>query len=57
MAFAFVLRYYRKAGLGTVMSMMIPYCLAILIGWFLFFVLWWSLGIPLGPGAPMEYPV
>jgi aminobenzoyl-glutamate transport protein len=37
--------------------MMIPYCLAILIGWFLFFVLWWSLGIPLGPGAPMEYPV
>ncbi|WP_297009197.1 AbgT family transporter [uncultured Corynebacterium sp.] len=56
MAFAFVLRYYRKAGLGTVMSMMIPYCLTILVGWFLFFVLWWSLGIPLGPGAPMEYP-
>lgn len=56
MAFAFVLRYYRKAGLGTVMSMMIPYCLTILVGWFLFFVLWWSLGIPLGPGSPMEYP-
>ncbi|HIT74114.1 MAG TPA: AbgT family transporter, partial [Candidatus Avipropionibacterium avicola] len=56
MAFAFVLRYYKKAGLGTVMSMMIPYCLAILVGWFLFFVLWWSLGIPLGPGSPMEYP-
>ena len=57
MAFAFVLRYYKKAGLGTVMSMMIPYCLTILVGWFLFFVAWWALGIPLGPGAPMEYPV
>ncbi|HCT13360.1 MAG TPA: p-aminobenzoyl-glutamate transporter, partial [Corynebacterium nuruki] len=56
MAFAFVLRYYRKAGLGTVMSMTIPYCLALMVGWFLFFVAWWALGIPLGPGAPMEYP-
>ncbi|MGO1621002.1 MAG: AbgT family transporter [Candidatus Corynebacterium faecigallinarum] len=56
MAFAFILKYYRKAGLGTIMSMMIPYCLAIMVGWFLFFVAWWALGIPLGPGAPMEYP-
>lgn len=56
MAFAFVLRYYRKAGLGTIMSMTIPYCLTLMVGWFLFFVAWWALGIPLGPGAPMEYP-
>ncbi|HIW90551.1 MAG TPA: AbgT family transporter [Candidatus Corynebacterium avicola] len=56
MAFAFILKYYRKAGLGTIMSMMIPYCLVIMVGWFLFFVAWWALGIPLGPGAPMEYP-
>ncbi|MGO1950187.1 MAG: AbgT family transporter [Mycobacteriaceae bacterium] len=56
MAFAFILRYYRKAGLGTIMSMTIPYCLTILVGWFLLFVAWWALGIPLGPDAPMEYP-
>lgn len=56
MAFAFLLRYYKKAGLGTLMSMTIPYCLVMMVGWFLLFLGWWALGIPLGPGAPMEYP-
>lgn len=56
MAFAFILRYYKKTGLGTIMSMTIPYCLILMVGWFLFFVIWWLIGIPLGPGAPMDYP-
>lgn len=56
MAFAFLMRYYRKAGLGTVMSMMLPYCIVVIIGWYLFFLGWWALDIPLGPGTPMEYP-
>lgn len=56
MAFAFLLRYYKKAGLGTLMSMTIPYCLTMMLGWFLLFLAWWALGVPLGPGAPMEYP-
>lgn len=56
MAFAFLLRYYKKAGLGTVMAMTIPYCVTMMAGWFLLFLGWWALGIPLGPGAPMEYP-
>ena len=28
-----------------------------LIGWFIFFLLRYFLGIPLGPGAPMGYEV
>jgi aminobenzoyl-glutamate transport protein len=56
MAFAFILRYYKKTGLGTIMSMTIPYCLILMVGWFLFFIIWWLIGIPLGPGAPMDYP-
>jgi aminobenzoyl-glutamate transport protein len=56
LAFSFLSRYYRKAGLGTLLSMSIPYSMAMLVGWFLFFLAWWALGIPLGPGAPMEYP-
>lgn len=56
LAFSFLTRYYKKAGLGTLLSMSIPYSVAMLVGWFLFFLAWWALGIPLGPGAPMEYP-
>ena len=56
MAFAFILRYYRRAGLGTVMSMMLPYCIVVIVGWYLFFMGWWALDLPLGPGARMEYP-
>lgn len=41
-----------RAGIGTLMSLLLPFALSILVVWFLFFLLWWSLGIPLGPGAP-----
>ncbi len=41
-----------RAGIGTLMSLLLPFAVSILVVWFLFFLLWWSLGIPLGPGAP-----
>ena len=41
-----------RAGIGTLMSLLLPFAISILVVWFLFFLLWWSLGIPLGPGAP-----
>jgi len=43
-------RYRRDAGVGTVVSLMLPYTLILLVAWTLFFVLWFVLGIPLGPG-------
>lgn len=57
LALTFLQRYYKKAGVGTLMSLSLPYSMAMLVGWFLFFVLWYSIGLPLGPGTPMEYHV
>lgn len=56
LALTFLQRYYSRSGIGTLMSLALPYAAAMLIGWFLFFVAWWLLGIPLGPGTPMDYP-
>jgi aminobenzoyl-glutamate transport protein len=47
-------RYQRDAGIGTILSLMIPYTVIVLIAWVLFFILWFLLGIPLGPGYPIE---
>ncbi len=47
-------RYVKTAGLGTIISLMIPYTFIVLIVWIIFFVLWYVLGIPLGPGYPVH---
>ncbi len=49
-----VQRYQKDAGIGTVVALMLPYTLAIAIVWILLFVLWFVLGIPLGPGYPVS---
>ena len=46
-------RYRRDAGIGTVVALMIPFVIAILVAWILLFVIWFWLGIPLGPGYPI----
>ncbi|QCB27922.1 AbgT family transporter [Corynebacterium endometrii] len=56
LALTFLQRYYKKAGVGTLMSLALPYSLTMIAGWFLFFVAWYLLGLPLGPGVSMEYP-
>ena len=53
---AFFQKYDKKAGIGTVVSTMLPYSLCFLLGWILLFVVWYLLGLPLGPGSPMFYP-
>src|SRR5699024_7289402 len=45
-------RYRRDAGIGTLVSMTLPVRFAVLVGWTLFGLAWFGLGIPLGPGAP-----
>jgi aminobenzoyl-glutamate transport protein len=47
-------RYQRQAGLGTIISLMLPYSFIILIVWIVLFVAWFLLGIPLGPGYPVD---
>lgn len=45
-------RYAKNVGLGTIISLMLPFSLAILVIWTVFLIIWIELGIPLGPGAP-----
>ena len=45
---------FLDAGIGTVISLMIPYAVIVATVWILFFVAWYLLGIPLGPGAPIR---
>jgi aminobenzoyl-glutamate transport protein len=47
-------RYRASSGMGTVVSMMIPYTVVVLVTWTLFFVAWYLVGIPWGPGAPVH---
>jgi aminobenzoyl-glutamate transport protein len=53
---AFVQRYLTKAGIGTLVSLMLPYSVTFLIGWSILFVAWMLLGWPVGPGAPTSLP-
>ncbi len=46
-------RYDKKAGLGTIVSLMLPYALVIGIAWIILFIAWFLLGLPLGPGYPV----
>ena len=49
-------RYQKKAGIGTVVALMLPYSITILVVWTLLFLGWFALGIPLGPGYPPNVP-
>ncbi len=53
---AFVNKYDKNLGIGTIISMMLPYTIFFLVGWIIFFLIWvFGLGIPVGPGAPTFY--
>jgi aminobenzoyl-glutamate transport protein len=47
-------RYDKRAGLGTIISLMVPYVVAIATAWLLLFTAWWVFDIPLGPGSPVS---
>jgi aminobenzoyl-glutamate transport protein len=46
-------RYQKDAGIGTIIALMIPYVVVLVISWTALFVLWYVLGLPLGPGYPV----
>ena len=53
---AFATRYDRNLGIGTIVSMMLPYSIAFLLGWIVLFYLWvFGLGLPVGPGSPTYF--
>lgn len=48
-------RYVKGAGVGTLVSMMMPYSIAFFITWSVFLLVWWGLGMPLGIAAPYTW--
>lgn len=52
----FCQRYVKNTGIGTLVSLMIPYSVAFILGWTVFLVTFWLLGIPLGLQAGYTYP-
>jgi aminobenzoyl-glutamate transport protein len=52
----FCRRYDKNAGIGTLVSTMLPYSVVFIIAWTLFLIAYWALGIPLGIQAPYTYP-
>ena len=52
----FAQKYDKKAGIGTITSMMIPYSLVFLICWSLLLVSWILLEFPIGVGTSLFYP-
>lgn len=50
---AFINKYDEKAGIGTLIATMLPYTISFFIVWTLLFIIWFVLGLPLGPGAEL----
>jgi len=47
----FAQQYDEDLGMGTLISLLLPYTIFFAIFWILLFVAWFFLGLPLGPGA------
>lgn len=52
----FAQRYVKKAGIGTLVSLMLPFSITFLVIWTIMLIVYWALGIPLGLQAPYNYP-
>lgn len=48
-------KYKKQAGLGSLISLMLPYSVVFFLIWTVFLLIWYWLGIPLGPGAAVGY--
>ncbi len=52
---AFIQKYEKDAGIGTVIATMLPYSIVFMIVWTLLIVVWIWIGLPLGPDAGLYY--
>jgi len=48
-------RYKKDAGLGSLISLMLPYSVVFFLIWTGFLLVWYYSGWPLGPDAPLHY--
>ena len=47
---AMLQKYQRDAGIGTLISLTLPYTIGFLFAWIILLLIWIGLGISLGPG-------
>lgn len=52
----FCQRYVKNTGIGTLVSMMLPYFFIFLVTWSAFLLIYWFIGIPLGLQASYTFP-
>ncbi|MEM9412755.1 MAG: AbgT family transporter, partial [Planctomycetota bacterium] len=52
----FCQRYVSKTGIGTLVSLMLPYSIALIIVWSIMLVAFWTFEIPLGTDSSYIYP-
>ncbi|MEZ6165120.1 MAG: AbgT family transporter [Phycisphaerales bacterium] len=50
----YVQKYAPKAGIGTLIAMMLPYTIAFTLVWMALILVWNATGLPLGVGDPVE---
>ncbi|WP_411820510.1 AbgT family transporter [Hyphococcus formosus] len=51
----FCQRWQKGFGLGSLTATMLPYSAFLMVGGLILVMAWVALGLPLGPGAPLEY--
>jgi aminobenzoyl-glutamate transport protein len=51
----FCQRYVKSTGVGTLVSLMLPYSVVFLVAWTAYLLVYRALGIPLGPDAAYDY--
>ncbi|GGO75054.1 AbgT family transporter [Bowmanella pacifica] len=49
-------RYVKDTGIGTVLSLMLPFSICIILLWTVFLLIYWGLGLPLGLQSSYVYP-
>ena len=55
MVIVFTQRYDKDSGIGTLISTMLIYSITFLITWTILLIIWYLLGLPLGPNAPIAF--
>ena len=51
----FCRRYVQRAGIGTLIALMLPYSITFLVGWTAFLLVYWGFELPLGIGSTYTY--
>ena len=52
---AFAQKYDKNIGIGTLISVMLPYSIFFFVFWAIMLIVWSIFGIPLGPDSPIHY--